>query len=280
MRTLAVMNQKGGSGKSTTALCIGYGLATRSTRTLFVDADAQANSSATLLDGAPIAGPTLGHVLLGRSDVTAAIHSTRIPGLDVIPADAQLADAALLLADSIGREHRLRTALRALVGQYDVVVVDTGPSMNLVNVNVLAAAGEVWVPVDAGQYSVMGLGRLQQTVDEVRRYLDAPTLHVARLVLTRAMNNRVTRDIGAQLREAFPGLVADAVIPHSVRVEEAHARNRTILEWAPDSPPARAYLQLIEEVIRYGQPEPRSADDRRGADPAEQPRTRRRRNAG
>lgn len=253
MRRIAVINAKGGSAKSTTSLCLAVGLARRGKRTLLIDADSQANASMTMLDGATIAPPTLGNVLLDQADPDDAIRETRVEGLDVLPADAQLADVALLLADGLGREHRLRHALDALDGRYDVAVVDCPPQTSLVVVNVLAAVSELIVPVDAGIYSVAGLNQLQGTVEQVRKYLGNRSLRIAGLLLTRTHNNRATRDLAGQIRAAFGSLVYIASIPHSVRVEEAHARNRSIIEFDPRSAPARAYESFIDEVVRHGE---------------------------
>jgi chromosome partitioning protein len=252
MRRIAVMQAKGGSGKTTTALCLAVGMARRGLRTLLVDADSQGNASMTMLDGQGAEPPTLGNVLLGQVDAPEAIRSTRIAGLNLLPADARLADAALLLADQIGREHRFRRALDPLDGEYDALVVDCPPQLSLVTVNVLAGVGEVIVPVDAGIYAVSGLGQLQQAVADVREYLNNRTLRIAGLVLTRTHANRATRDIADQLRAAYGSLVYSASIPHSVKVEEAHARNLTVLEFAPTSAPARAYDALLSEVLDDG----------------------------
>jgi len=253
MRTIAVINAKGGSAKSTTALCLAVGLARRGQRTLLIDADSQANATMTMLDGEPADPPTLGNVLLDQVDAHEAIRSTRVKGLDVLPADAQLADVALLLADGLGREHRLRNALDAIHGRYDVVVVDCPPQTSLVVVNVLSAVAELIVPVDAGIYSVAGLSQLQGTVEQVRKYLGNRALRIAGLLLTRTHNNKATRDLAGQIRAAYGSLVYESAIPHSVRVEEAHARNRSIIEFDPKSAPARAYESFIDEVIRHGE---------------------------
>jgi chromosome partitioning protein len=253
VRSLAIVNLKGGSGKTTSALCLSVGLAQRGYRSLAIDGDPQSNASMTLLDGESGEPPTLGHVLLDEADIKEAIRPTRIRGLDVLPSDAQLADAALLLADRLGRERRLRPALQAISADYDFVVVDAAPQLNLVTINILNAVDELIVPVDAGLYSVAGLSRLQETVEQVRRYLDNPRLKIGGLLMTRTHNNRATRDIADQLRAAFGNLVYREMIPHSVRVEEAHARHRSVIEFAPDSTPAKAYNAFIEEVLNNGQ---------------------------
>jgi chromosome partitioning protein len=252
MRRIAVMNSKGGSGKTTTATSLAVGMARRGLRVLLADADSQSNATMTMLDGNPADPPTLGNVLLGQVDVEEAIRPTRIEGLDLLPSDARLADAALMLADQIGREHRFRRALDRLDGRYAVAVVDCPPALSLVSVNVLAGVGELVVPVDAGVYAIAGLAHLQQAVADVREYLGNRDLKIAGLLLTRTHPNRATRDIADQLRAAYGPLVYRASIPHSVRVEEAHARNLTVAEFAPKSAPAMAYDAFISEVLGHG----------------------------
>ena len=252
MRSIAVVNQKGGSCKTTTALCLAVGMARRGLRTLLVDADSQGNATMTMLDGAGAVPPTLGNVLMRQADIDEAIRPTRVEGLDLLPADARLADASLLLADQLGREHRFRAALGRVEDRYDALVVDCPPQMSLVTVNVLAAVEELIVPVDAGIYSVAGLAQLGQTVADVREFLNNRALRISGLLLTRTHNNRATRDIGDQLRAAHGGLVFRASIPHSVRVEEAHARNLSVIEFAPTSAPAKAYRDLLSEILDDG----------------------------
>ncbi len=267
MRSIAVVNLKGGSGKTTTALSLAAGMARRGIRTLLVDADSQGNATLTMLDGRAADPPTLGNVLLGQAEIADAVRPTRIAGLDILPADSRLADAALLLAEHLGREHRLRVALERARLPHGVMVVDCPPQMSLVTVNVLAAVGELIVPVDAGIYSVSGLAQLRQTVADVRAYLGNASLRIGGLLLTRTHNNRATKDIADQLRAAYGPLVFRASVPHSVRVEEAHARNLTVAEFAPTSAPARAYDDLLTEVIAHGDQQPGDSVAPLDADP-------------
>jgi chromosome partitioning protein len=265
-RRLAVVNHKGGTGKTTTALALAVGMARslRKGHILVIDADSQANASMTLLDGRASEKPTLTEVLLEEDvDAKDAIRPSRHPRIHIIPADASLADCTVWLADQIGREQRLRTALQGIGEAYEAIIIDAPPALSLISVNVLHAVTELVVPVDAGIYSVMGLGRLQETVEKVRRHLAHPDLSIVTLVLTRVMKNQATRELEAQLRETYGKLVAAAVIPYSTQVEIAAAHHRTILEWAPRSPAAAAYEALVEEVMSHGRKKRNAAGTRR-----------------
>jgi chromosome partitioning protein len=218
-------------------------------RLLFIDGDAQGNATTTLLDGKAPNRPTLTQVLLDDADVSEATRPSRYPGIDLLPADQSLADCTVWLADQIGREQRLRTALQSVGDPYDLIIVDAPPAMSLVSVNILHAVEELLVPVDAGAYAVMGLARLQETVDKIKKHLAHPELSIIGLVLTRVMKNRPTRELEAQLRETYGSLVYQAVIPYAIQVELAAAHHRTVLEYAPKSPAAVAFEALITEVL-------------------------------
>jgi chromosome partitioning protein len=257
MRTIACLNWKGGSGKSTTALALAVGLAQRlpkRQRVLLVDNDPQANSSMIMLDGATPEAPTLTDVLLDACDASDAIRTTRIDRLDLIPADGRLADLTALLAEvELGRERRLSVALQSLGEAYAFCVVDSPPQLSLLTVNVLQAVTEVIVPIDPGIFAIAGLGRLQETVERVRHYLQHPSLAIVSLLMTRVTSNKTTKELERQLRETYGSLVSRSVIPSSVTVEEAHANYRTITEWAPRSTVAKAYDELVTEVLNHGQ---------------------------
>jgi chromosome partitioning protein len=201
--------------------------------------------------------------LLEEASAEDAIRPTRLNGLDVLPADGRLADCTMLLAAELGKERRLRLALGSLEDSYAICIVDASPALTLLSVNVLQAVNEVIVPLDPGVFSISGLGRLQETVDRVRHYLEHPELAIVGLLLTRFVNTKASRDLQAQLREVHGSLVFSAVIPATVRVEEAHSRNLTIMEWAPESPVAKAYGALTLEVLKHGQFKNRHARKRR-----------------
>jgi chromosome partitioning protein len=271
VRTLAVVNHKGGVGKTTTSLALAVGMARRlrkGRRVLFIDGDSQGNASATLLDGKAPNKPTLTQVLLDEADASEAIRPSRCPGIDLLPADSTLADCTIWLADQIGREQRLKMAFQSIGDPYDLIIVDAPPAMSLISVNILQAVDELVVPVDAGMYSMMGLGRLQETVDKIKRHLSHPELSIVGLVLTKVMKNRPTRDLEAQLRETYGKLVYTSVIPFSPQVEVAACHHRTILEYAPKSPPAVAFEALVTEVLGNHGRKRTSARRPRGIDAA------------
>ncbi len=251
MRKIAVVNLKGGAGKSTTATALAVGLARRGGRTLLVDTDPSGNASWTVGGGQGADPPTLAAVLTRHASADEAIRPTAIETLDLLPADADLAGANLALAQELGRDTRLRSALAAVEGRYDFVVVDTGPSLTTLLVNALVAVEEVIVPLDAGVYAVLGLVELERVIAEVAEAYN-PALRLAGLVLTKTARSNVSRDVEAELRGRYGPLVYTATVPLSSKVEEAHTRGLTVLDHAPKSAPALAYLALVSEVIGHG----------------------------
>ena len=253
MRSIAWMSEKGGVGKTSSAVNVAASLAREGRRTLVVDADPQGNATLIFLRGRPAESPTLYHVLTGAAEVGEAIRETATPGLDLLPADDQLADANVTLATELARERRLRTALRGAGGAYDFVVFDTSPQRTLINVNVLNFVDEVYCPVDPGIFSIAGLVKLQGVIADVAKFLDNPTLRLAGLVLTRTRRDNLTRDVEAQVRAAFGHLVCKTTIPDSIKIGEAHARYLSILDYARLSPAARAYEALTREILDDGE---------------------------
>jgi chromosome partitioning protein len=262
VRTIAVLNLKGGSGKTTTALNLAVGLARalpKKKRVLLVDGDASANATMTILDGHAAAAPTLGQVLLKQAEASEAIRPTRVPQLDVLPAAGSLANAALQLGEEWGREQRLRTALRTVEASYELCIIDSPPSMSLLSVNILQAATDVIVPVDSGIYSLAGLVRLNDVIALVRENLDHAALHIIGLVLTKVMRTKVKgpTPIESQLREAYGALVYRTVIHYDAKIEESATHHRSVLEFDPSSEAAVEFNGLIEEVLNNGRKQAR-----------------------
>jgi chromosome partitioning protein len=253
MRRIGFVSEKGGVGKTTTAINVAVGLARRGHKTLIVDVDPQGNASLVLTAGQGVAPPTLGAVLLNEADASQAIRPTAVPGLDILPADVSLADANLAIADQIGRERRLSVALEDVEEAYEYVILDTSPQRSLLTVNGLAYIHEAIVPIDPGLFAVAGLGQLQQAIEDVRRFIGNRSLRIAGIVLTRTTPTAVARDVEAQLRATFGELVHVAMIPTNVRIEEAHSRYQAVTDYSPRSAGAKAYTQLVEEIIANGQ---------------------------
>jgi chromosome partitioning protein len=266
MRTIAVLNWKGGSGKTTTALALGVGISRRlpkGQRLLMIDSDPQHNATLVMLAGLRPEKPTLTEVLMDEADAVEAIRSTRVPNLDILPSDSRLAECSAWLTDELGRERRLRVALRSLEDRYSICLVDSPPQFSLISLNVLAGVDEVIVPLDPGVFSLNGLGRLQETIDQIRRHLEHPELAIIGLLMTKVMNNRHTRALRQQLEEVHGKLLYKAAIPWSVTVEESHASYLSIMEGAPRSTVARAYEELVTEVLQHGKSKNRSGRKRR-----------------
>jgi chromosome partitioning protein len=253
MRSIAWISEKGGTGKSTSAINTAVGLAKLGNRVLVIDADPQANTTMVLMRGEPVTAPTLYHVLVEQLDAAEAIRPTATEGLDLIPAETLLADANVALAPELGRERRLRLAMADVEASYDYAIVDTSPQRSLINVNVLNYATEVLCPVDPGVFSLAGLGKLQDAVSEVVKFLDNRALRLAGILLTRGSRDNLTRDVEAQLREAFGALVFKTTIPTNTKIGEAHARFLSVLDYAPRTSGATAYQSLVTEIIDRGQ---------------------------
>jgi chromosome partitioning protein len=269
MRRIALVNLKGGSGKTTTATALAVGLARRGHPTLLVDCDASGNASWTIMGGQGAEPPTLAAVLTREASAAEAIRPTPIPGLDLLPSDDSLGGVNVRLAQELGRDTRLRAALDPIEGRYRFVILDTGPTFTTILANVLVFAHEVIVPVDSGVYAVLGLVQLQATMAEVREVYGNHALRLAGLVLTKVQRNNVSRDVERQLRESFGSAVFRAVIPHSSKVEESHSRGITVVDHAPKSAPALAYAELTEEVLDGHD----RAEERGGGEAGERPGT-------
>jgi chromosome partitioning protein len=252
-RRIAWLSEKGGVGKTTSAINTAVGLAKLGHRTLVIDSDPQGNASLVLLGGEPAKTPTLHQVLVDEADAIDAIRPTATPGLDIIPTGASLADANLALAGELGRERRLRVAMEEVEDNYDFIVLDTSPARSLLTVNVMCYVREILVPVDPGLFSLSGLGQLQQAVEEVRRFLDNRALRIAGIVLTRMARNNVAREVEAQIRDQLGELVHPTTIPTATAIEEAHSRFQSVLDYSPRSTGGKAYAALVREIIANGQ---------------------------
>ncbi len=247
----AVANQKGGVGKTTTAVNVAACIAEAGYTTLLVDVDAQANATVGL-GIARTHAPGLYEVLTGEADVDSALTECSVPGLKVLPAGAGLAGASVELPRIDGFEYRLRDCLAPLRERYDYVILDCPPSLGPLTVCALVAADRVIVPVQTEYFALEGLAGLLETLALVQRDLN-PRLTVAGMLLTmHDSRTRLGRDVEREVREHFPDLVFDTVIPRNVRVGEAPSYGLPVTHHDPHSAGAEAYFELAKEVAARG----------------------------
>lgn len=250
MRTIAVVNNKGGVGKTTTVLNLGAALARKGRRTLVVDLDGQASLSLALGLARAELSPSSAEVLIEALPAAAAIRATAEPNLDLLPASMEIASSDLLLASAPGRERRLRRALEPLGSRYDRVLLDCPPSMSLVTVNALVAADALLVPLCPHYMALEGFQSLRESIALARAHLGAraPLLGV---VLTMAdARTKVCREVRALLRGALGDGVLRTEIRPNVRLQEAPSHGTHIFRYDPRSSGARAYRNLAAEVER------------------------------
>lgn len=250
-----VVNQKGGVGKTTTAVNLSAGLALRGQRVLLVDCDPQGNATTGLGIDKGAAENTLYEVFVDavdNPDGPTAIKNAIVPindHLHLVPATLDLAGAEPILLSAVGKELILRDALEPVKNDYDWIVFDAPPSLGLLTINILSASDAVLVPMQCEFYALEGLSQLLKTVDVVRRRIN-PRLHVAKVLLTMYdPRNRLTQSVTQEVKDYFGPKVAEAVIPRNVRLSESPSFGEAAVLRYPSSKGAGAYLDFVDEVL-------------------------------
>jgi chromosome partitioning protein len=247
-RTIAIVNQKGGVGKTTTAVNLGASLAILGHKVLVIDIDPQGNTTSGLgVDKRAIAVDIYA-VLLADADVAGAILPSGVPNLDLIPATLALAGAEIELVSAISRETRLRRALIPIAGRYDYVLIDCPPSLGLLTLNALTAASEVVIPVQAEYYALEGLSQLTTIVGRIREALN-PELKITGVLVTMFDGRtRLAADVLDEVHAYFPSQVFKTQIPRNIRLSEAPSYGKPAALLDVKSRGAQAYLALAREV--------------------------------
>lgn len=247
-RVISIFNQKGGVGKTTTAMNLAAYLAIAGKRTLLIDFDPQFN--ATVGFGV-VHQPdeTIYHALFMGAPLERVVKRTFLTNLECIPASQDLAGALVELVSVENREQYLRTFVRPLRDRYDFIFVDMGPSLNLLTVNGLIASDEVIIPIQCEYYSLEGLSQILATLDLIRKNVGHPLKITGALLTMYDKREKLGREVAREVRRRFPYHVFDIEIPRSVSLAEAPSFQKPVLLYAPQSPGALAYEQLAAEVI-------------------------------
>lgn len=252
-RTIAITNQKGGVGKTTTAINLSACLASMGARVLMVDMDPQANATSGVGIEKSGVGDCVYNVLVDGLDARKVIRPGPIEGMDVIPSALDLAAAEVELAVELSRENRLRLSLDKLRREYEFIVIDCPPALGLLTINSLSAAEETLIPIQCEYYALEGLVYLLKTVQKVKLHVN-PVLTITGVLLTMFdSRTNLSRDVEAEVRREYPNLTFRTVIPRAVRLSEAPGFGKPIIQYEPSSKGAWAYRELAKEVVQSGE---------------------------
>jgi chromosome partitioning protein len=252
-RVFAIANQKGGVGKTTTAINLAASLAANDLRVLVIDSDPQGNATSGLGVSKDPNRPSLYHVLLGDTPAAQAVVPTEMDGLFLISADKNLVGSNIELVDLPNREFRMRERIAQIREDYQFILIDCPPALDLLTLNALIAADSVLVPIQCEFFALEGVSELMDTIDRIRDSFQHP-LSIEGILLTMFDDRtNLTRQVAADLREFFGDQVFKTVIPRSIKLAEAPSFGQSILTYDPRSKGAESYIKLAKEILDHEQ---------------------------
>jgi chromosome partitioning protein len=252
-RIIAVANQKGGVGKTTTAVNLAASIASAGQKVLLIDTDPQANATTAIGFAKDPSRKTLYNTLILEEPISRSILNTQVAGLDAVPSDKNLVGATVELVNIENREHRLRQALEAVASNYAFIIIDCPPALDFLTLNALVASDSVLVPIQCEYFALEGVSELLDTLMRIRRTLN-PDLAIEGIVMTmHDERTTLSRQVTSDLRSFFGAQVFETIIPRNVRLAEAPSHGKPIIIYDVNSSGAKAYEKLAMEVITNGQ---------------------------